>query len=38
MDRGDIYLVSLDPTSGQEQQGTRPVLAMLLQACPCGAA
>lgn len=26
MRRGDIYLVSLDPTSGHEQQGTRPVL------------
>jgi mRNA interferase ChpB len=26
MERGDIYLVSLDPTSGDEQQGTRPVL------------
>lgn len=26
MDRGDIYVVSLDPTSGNEQQGTRPVL------------
>ena len=26
MDRGDIYLVSLDPTAGREQQGTRPVL------------
>lgn len=26
MERGDIYLVSLDPTSGPEQQGTRPVL------------
>jgi mRNA-degrading endonuclease toxin of MazEF toxin-antitoxin module len=26
MDRGDIYIVSLDPTSGNEQQGTRPVL------------
>lgn len=25
MERGDIYLVSLDP-SGHEQQGTRPVL------------
>ena len=25
MERGDIYLVSLDPTSGHEQQGTRPV-------------
>lgn len=26
MKRGDIYLVSLDPTAGHEQQGTRPVL------------
>lgn len=26
MERGDIYLVSLDPTSGHEQQGLRPVL------------
>jgi mRNA interferase ChpB len=26
MDRGDIYLVSLDPTSGHEQRGMRPVL------------
>jgi mRNA-degrading endonuclease toxin of MazEF toxin-antitoxin module len=26
MERGDIYLVSLNPTSGHEQQGTRPVL------------
>lgn len=26
MRRGDIYLVSLDPTAGYEQQGTRPVL------------
>ena len=26
MNRGDIWLVSLDPTSGHEQQGTRPVL------------
>jgi mRNA interferase ChpB len=26
MERGDIYLVSLDPTSGYEQQGKRPVL------------
>ena len=26
MNRGDIYLVSLDPTYGHEQQGTRPVL------------
>jgi mRNA interferase ChpB len=24
--RGDIYLVSLDPSLGHEQQGTRPVL------------
>jgi len=24
--RGDIYLVSLDPTSGHEQNGSRPVL------------
>ncbi len=26
MNRGDIYLVPLDPTAGHEQQGTRPVL------------
>jgi len=26
VERGDIYLVSLDPASGHEQQGTRPVL------------
>jgi mRNA interferase ChpB len=26
LDRGDIYVVSLDPISGHEQQGTRPVL------------
>lgn len=26
MNRGDIYLVSLDPTLGHEQQGLRPVL------------
>lgn len=26
MERGDIYFVSLDPTSGHEQRGTRPVL------------
>ena len=26
MERGDIYCVSLDPTSGHEQQGARPVL------------
>jgi len=24
--RGDIWLVSLDPSAGHEQQGTRPVL------------
>jgi mRNA interferase ChpB len=24
--RGDIYLVSLDPTEGREQRGSRPVL------------
>ena len=28
MERGDIYLVSLDPTLGHEQQGTRPVLVV----------
>ncbi|MCL2830186.1 MAG: type II toxin-antitoxin system PemK/MazF family toxin [Betaproteobacteria bacterium] len=28
MERGDIYLVSLDPASGREQQGTRPVLVV----------
>lgn len=28
MERGDIYLVSLDPTSGHEQQGTRPVIVV----------
>ena len=28
MERGDIYLVSLDPTQGHEQQGTRPVLVI----------
>jgi len=26
MERGEIWLVSLDPTSGHEQKGTRPVL------------
>ncbi len=26
MKRGDIYLVSLDPSMGHEQQGRRPVL------------
>ena len=28
MERGDIYVVSLDPTAGHEQQGTRPVLVV----------
>nr|WP_011117222.1 type II toxin-antitoxin system PemK/MazF family toxin [Mycobacterium celatum]AAK40067.1 PemK-like protein [Mycobacterium celatum] len=27
-ERGDIYIVSLDPTSGHEQSGTRPVLVV----------
>lgn len=26
MERGDIYMVDLDPTRGQEQRGTRPVM------------
>lgn len=26
MERGEIWLVSRDPTAGHEQQGTRPVL------------
>lgn len=26
MERGDIFLVSLDPTQGHEQRGRRPVL------------
>ena len=26
MERGDIYMVGLDPTAGHEQQGRRPVL------------
>jgi mRNA interferase ChpB len=26
MERGEIYLVSLDPTAGHEQRGKRPVL------------
>ncbi len=26
MERGDIFVVSLDPTSGHEQKGRRPVL------------
>ena len=28
MRRGDIYLVSLDPTRGHEQHGNRPVLVV----------
>lgn len=28
MERGDIYLVSLDPAAGHEQQGWRPVLVV----------
>ncbi len=28
MKRGDIYIVSLDPTFGREQQGQRPVLVI----------
>jgi mRNA-degrading endonuclease toxin of MazEF toxin-antitoxin module len=28
MERGDIYLVSLDPALGHEQQGKRPVLVI----------
>jgi mRNA interferase ChpB len=28
MKRGDIYLVTLDPTEGREQRGRRPVLVV----------
>lgn len=28
MKRGDIYMVSLDPTEGHEQRGRRPVLVI----------
>src|ERR1017187_5444448 len=28
MERGDIYLVGLDPSAGHEQQGRRPVLVV----------
>lgn len=28
MERGDIYLVTLDPTEGHEQRGRRPVLVV----------
>ncbi|HHG9496574.1 TPA: type II toxin-antitoxin system PemK/MazF family toxin [Citrobacter farmeri] len=30
MDRGEIWLVSLDPTAGHEQSGKRPVLIVSL--------
>ncbi len=32
MKRGDIYLVTLDPTEGREQRGGRPVLVISPQA------
>ncbi len=32
MKRGDIYLISLDPTLGHEQQGKRPVFVISPQA------
>ncbi len=32
MERGDIYVVSLDPSQGHEQQGKRPVLVISPQA------
>jgi mRNA interferase ChpB len=32
MKRGDIYLVTLDPTEGREQQSHRPVLVISPQA------
>jgi len=28
MERGDIYIIGLDPTKEHEQQGTRPVLVV----------
>ncbi len=28
MERGDVFLVSLDPAAGHEQQGKRPVLVI----------
>src|SRR5215470_10653670 len=28
MERGDIYVISLDPAAGHEQQGKRPVLVI----------
>jgi mRNA interferase ChpB len=30
MERGDVYLVSLDPSAGHEQRGLRPVLIVTL--------
>ncbi|MFD0708328.1 type II toxin-antitoxin system toxin endoribonuclease PemK-mt [Photorhabdus akhurstii] len=35
MERGEIWLVSLDPTAGHEQQGTRPVLIVTPAAFNC---
>jgi mRNA-degrading endonuclease toxin of MazEF toxin-antitoxin module len=35
MERGDIYQVSLEPVSGREQQGTRPVLIVSPMAFNC---
>lgn len=32
MKRGDIYLVTLDPTEGREQQGYRPVVVVSAEA------
>ena len=28
MDRGDIYMIDLDPTKGREQRGPRPVMVV----------
>jgi mRNA-degrading endonuclease toxin of MazEF toxin-antitoxin module len=28
MERGDVYMVSLDPSAGHEQQGRRPVVVV----------
>ncbi len=36
MERGEIWLVSLDPTAGHEQQGTRPVLIVTPWPVNCG--
>ncbi len=30
MERGDVYMVSLDPAAGHEQQGRRPVVVVTL--------